>query len=998
MSNAFVKVVEGIAAQIGDVFHTSMPSYCDVETADTDHSLVTKKGTLVSGIRVDGLKFAVGPAEFEQTVDALTRALQSYLMNPGYTIDIFASADADSVGKTLEALSDGARKSCSRLGMDLEDLIKSNERALKEHTASETIFLAIWTRESVLTKREMQEHSKNIKEATQKAPNAGPGAQDLFSTCSSLRERHEATVKSIYEDLRNSGVMCALLTAHEMLRVSRMNIDPEFTHEDWTPHLAGDPMPLTRGAAPLRNAEAQSLDLGDLQYPPVPWQLFPRDAYRVNSKYVVIGDKAYAPVFVELPPREIMPFSTLFEKLRTANVPWRTLFRLDGGGLKFMGTRNTVASFLSFTSSYNKRIHEAYKQLQAVEFKGITNVKVRIAFCTWAPADDLELLGRRASRLAQTISAWGQAEVRDISGDPMLGFMSTVPFVSEQHSGAFAVAPLAHIARMLPVMRPASPWTYGSIIYRTLDGKIMPFQPGSSLQSTWNYIIFGMPGTGKSVQLCNLILSSILMPGVSRLPRVGIVDIGPSSTYLISMLRDSLPENQKSLVGAWRMRMDAEYAINPFDTPLGNRTPTPEHKAFLANILSQIATPAESDAPYERLTELVSKVIDDVYGQYHDDAPRSTPKKYNVGDQPLIDSLLTDLGFIRERDCSWWHVVDFLFSKGKTREAVLAQRFAVPSLQDCVALSGSAYDMYGTIKVQSGETLTQAFSSLVSSAIRDFPNLASRTEFDIGSVRIAALNLEEVATSGSRTAEKQTAVMYLLASYALTKDFRINDEVVRGMDMPPMYLDYHKKLVFETREDFKWSVYDEFHKTAKSLAVQNAVLIDQREGRKYNIGVILSSQGAKDFPESMREFTTATFITDAGSDDNSKSLQKYFGFNDTARQLLIQNVNGPKSSGSPLLAIIRTKEGTFTQLLISTLGIETLWALTTTSEDVLVREEVCKVLGGSEGRRALAALYPKMAKSEEEALRKAGVENPKAVIVKNVIDNWRAIKARAAMA
>lgn len=998
MSNSFTKVVEGVAAQIGQIFHTSMPSYCEIETADTDHSLVTQKGTLVSGIKVDGVKFAVGPEEFEATVDAITRALQSYLMNSAYTIDIFASADADSVGKKLEALSDGARQSCERLGMDLGDLVKSNERALKLHTASESIYFAIWTREGALTKREMKDHAKSIKEATAKAPAAGPGAQSLFSTCASLRERHEATVKSIFEDLRNAGVMCTLLTAHEMLRVSRMQIDPQFTHDDWTPSLAGDPLPLSRGPATLRNAGAASLDLSDIQYPPVDWQLFPRDAYRINSKYVVIGDRAYAPVFVELPPREIMPFSSLFEKLRTASVPWRTLFRLDGGGLRYMGTRNAVASLLSFTSSFNQRIHESYKQLQEIEFKGITNVKLRIAFCTWAPADDLELLGRRASRLAQTISAWGQAEVRDISGDPMQGFMSTVPFVSEQHCGTFAVAPLAHVARMLPLMRPASPWNDGSILYRTLDGKLMPFQPGSSLQSTWNYIIFGSPGTGKSVQLANLIFSSVLMPGVSRLPRVGIVDIGPSSTYLVNMLKDSLPDDQKSLVGAWRMRMSPEYAINPFDTPLGNRTPTPEHKSFLANILSQIATPAEADAPYERLTELVSKVIDDVYATYHDNYTRSTPKKYNLGDQPRIDELLVDLGFIRERECTWWQVVDFLYSKGRIRDAILAQRLAVPTLQDCVALSSSSHDMYDKIKVKSGESLAQAFGSLVSSAIRDFPNLSARTEFDIGSVRIAALNLEEVATSGSRTAEKQTAVMYLLASYALTKDFRINGEVVRGMDMPKMYLEYHQKVAFETREDFKWSVYDEFHKTSKSISVQNAVLVDQREGRKYNIGVILSSQGAEDFPESMREFTTGTFITDAGSDDNSKALQRYFGFNDTARKLLVENVNGPKSSGSPLLAIIRTKEGTFTQLLVSTLGIETLWALTTTSEDVLVREEVCKILGGAEGRRALAALYPKMAKSEEERLRKSGIADPKAVIIKNVVENWRAIKAKAATA
>lgn len=994
MTTGFMKVVEGVAAQIGQVFHTSMPAYCDIETADTDHSLVTAKGTLVSGIRIDGMKFAVGPDEFEMAVNALTRALQSYLANPAYTIDIFASSDAGGVGKELDQITDRIKASCSRMGVDLGDVVDSNSRALRKHATYESIYLALWTRESVLTQREIKDHIKSRSEAMSKAPNPGQGGQNLFSTCASMRERHEATIKSIFEDLKSAGVVCYQLTAHEMLRVARKEIDPEFTPDDWTPHLAGDKITAVRGPAMLRNQDAAALDLSDIQYPRVEWQLFPRDAFKLNSKYVVIGDRAYAPVFIEIPPREVTPFGALFDKLRSANVPWRTLFRIDGGGLSYMGTRNAVASLLSFTSSYNARIHEAHKALSAVEFQGITNVRVRFAFCTWAPANNIELLARRASRLAQTISSWGQCEVRDISGDPMLGFVSSVPFMSESHCGTFAVAPLAHIARMLPVMRPASPWKEGSLMYRTIDGKIMPFEPGSSLQDTWNYIIFGSPGKGKSVQLGTLILSSILRPGMSRLPRVSITDIGPSSQYLLQMIKDSLPDDQKHLVGYWRMRMSPEYAINPFDTFLGCRQPTPEHKSFLVNILSQIATPAESDEPYERLTELASKVIDDVYAQFHDRGSRSTPKKYNAGDQLQIDDLIGRLGLPVDRETTWWQIVDFLFSKGYKHEAMLAQRFAVPCLQDCVALSGPVHDMYGKIKVKSGETLVEAFSSLVSSAIRDFPNLAARTEFDIGSVRIAALNLEEVATSGSRTAQKQTAVMYLLASYAMTKDYRIKGEVVNGMDMPAMYKDHHMKVVFETAEDFKWTVYDEFHKTSSSPSVQNSVIIDMREGRKYNIGVILSSQAAHDFTPTMRELATGTFICDAGSDDNTRSLQEYFGFNETARRLLIDHVNGPKSSGAPLLAVLRTKEATFTQLLVSTLGTEALWALSTTSEDALVREEVCKVLGGAEGRKALSVVYPNQVKKEEERLRRAGESNPKAVIIKNVIDTWRELKLK----
>lgn len=994
METVFTKFIEGFAAQIGQYFKTSMPSLCDIETADTDTTLVTSRGTLVSGLRIDGMKFAIGPEEYEATVDAFTRALQSYLMNPAYTVDIFASNDRDAVVERLERLSSGARSSCQRMGLDLDDLITSNETALARYTSHETIYLALWTRESVLTPREMKDAQKDRAAAIKKLPAMGASSQNYFASSAFLRERHEATMRSIYEDLRTAGVACSQLTAHEMLHVARMNIDPAFTHADWKPVLAGDPLPVASGPGVLRKKEALELDFEDIQQPPVAWQMFPRDGERINNKFFKVGDVAYAPVFIDLPPREIAPFSVLFDKLNAAQVPWRTLFRIDGGGMRYMGTREAIAGLLSFSSSFNKRISESMRAMHAVEFEGKTCVRVRFAFCTWAPADQIDELQRRASRLAQTVSSWGQCEVRDVSGDPAVGFASTVPFFTESHIANPAVAPLAHISRMLPIMRPSSPWDSGAVLYRTLDGKVIPFQPGSTMQTTWNYILFGRPGFGKSVQMMNLLLCSILRPGVQRLPKIGIVDIGPSSQYFVEMVRDALPERDRHLVGSFRMRMTADESINPFDTPLGNRRPTPEHKAFLTNILTQIATPAERNDPYARMTELSSKVIDDVYQRLSDESNRSTPKVFSLGAEPHVDSLLRELGFVPDRETTWWQVVDYLFSKGYIHEATLAQRYAVPIMDDCASLSASVEELYGNVKVESGETLPQAFTSLLSAAVRDFPNLSMPTKFDIGDVRIAALNLEEVAKGGSKASERQTAVMYLLASYVLTKDYRINERVVQNMHMPPMYLPHHLKFAADTYEDFKWTVYDEFHKTSKSVAVQESVIVDMREGRKYNIGVVLSSQGADDFPPTMREFATGTFIVDAGSDKNARALQEFFGFNDTARKLLVDYVKGPKSSGAPLLASLTTSDGNFTQLLVSTLGVETRWALSTTAEDVMVRAGVCRILGGAEGRRALAAVYPNLAKKEEERLRKDGHADPIRAMIENVCEKWPAIKDR----
>lgn len=990
-------LAETVAVSVGSIFKTSLPTYCDVETADSDKSLVTSNGTLIGGIRLDGLGFPMGPEEFESVVDAITRALQAFLAHGGHTLDVFASRDPAAVARKLAALSAASRKSCEAIGLNVSDVIESNERELRKYAAVEEIYLALWTREAVLSEREVKDGRKELAAAAAKMPKIGWAAQNPICTNAALRERHDATMRSVLEDLNTAGIACEQLTAHEMLRIARKEIDPDFTPDDWRPHLVGDAMPLVQTPAILRgNQSRRELDSADLQYPPVSWQVFPRDAQRLNAKYAQVGDRAYAPVFVEIAPREIMPFAALFEKLANAKLPWRCLIRIDGGGMKYAGVKQAVAELLSIGSSHNRRVAQSFIDMKAVKFDGNTDVRFRMSFCTWAPAGNEGLLRQRASRLAQNIAAWGQCEVREVSGDSVAGMISTVPFLSETCIGNASVAPLAHISRLLPIMRPMSPWKQGSMIFRTMDGRLMPFQPGSSRQTTWNYIFFGRPGFGKSAQMLNLILSSCMEPGLNKLPRVGIVDIGPSSDYFVSTIRDSLLPQFKHLAAGFKLSMTVEQAINPFDTPLGCRFPTAEHKAFIVSILSQIATPAEAEKPYPRISELTSKVVDDVYAQYADTGSRANPKRYAPGVEPRVDQLLESHGFTWNRDTAWWHVVDFLFAKGHTHEATMAQRYAVPLVPDCVALSKQSVDMYQKIKVESGETLTEAFSSLISSATRDFPNLSAPTKFDIGEVRVAAINLEEVAKGGSAAAIRQTAVMYMLAGYALTKDYRLDQPTVESMQMPAQYLDYHMDRMREIQSAMKWIAWDEFHRTSKSIAVQDAVTIDQREGRKFKIGVILSSQGAGDFPETMREFATGVFVMDAGTEKNARALQAYFGFNDTTRQLMSQYATGPTSAGAPLLASITTKKGTFTQLLVSTLGPTTRWALSTTSEDVLVRRAVCARLGPIKGRAALTATYPDGAQAAVERLQQAGEPKALDIVANDAVVRWEQARLTAA--
>ena len=126
--------------------------------------------------------------------------------------------------------------------------------------------------------------------------------------------------------------------------------------------------------------------------------------------------------------------------------------------------------------------------------------------------------------------------------------MSSTPGLHNESTAPTAHPPIADALMLAPLGRPASPWKEGSVVLRSLDGKLSPYQPGSAQQNTWIDLVFSGPGGGKSVLMNAFNLACVLSPqmGVnSQLPLISIIDIGFSSKGLIDMLRDALPEDRR---------------------------------------------------------------------------------------------------------------------------------------------------------------------------------------------------------------------------------------------------------------------------------------------------------------------------------------------------------------------------------------------------------------------------------------------------------------------
>ena len=342
---------------------------------------------------------------------------------------------------------------------------------------------------------------------------------------------------------------------------------------------------------------------------------------------------------------------------------------------------------------------------------------------TWASEDESALLRRRASELVKAIEGWGSMDVSEVCGDPFAGFVSSMLATTTRSVAVPSVAPLADVITMLPITRPASSWRSGSLLFRTPDGKVWPFEPGSSQQTTWIDLVYARPGSGKSVLSNAINLALCLSAGITRLPRIAIIDIGPSSSGLISLLREALPASKRHLVAYHRLRMTPEYSINPFDTQLGCRFPTANERSFLVNFLTLLTTPLGATKPYDGMPDLAGMVVDELYKSLADD---NNPTAYAAGVEELIDSMLEEIGFIRDSKSTWWEVTDSLFSAGFIHEAMLAQRYAMPLLADAVSIcrNVSIEDLYAKIIAPTGESLINSFSRMISGAVREYSILS----------------------------------------------------------------------------------------------------------------------------------------------------------------------------------------------------------------------------------------------------------------------------------
>lgn len=964
---------EGVIVSILSMFKHDISDYCDIETVDGNSALVFQDGSYASILKFNGSRSIIGRDQYERMLMSLTRGLAPFMSTRGHMMQFYYKKDLDA-SESLNRIADLQKATAGRLAMQINDLIDENVERMGLYVYDEECYIVLWSRPALLDPIEAKIAQEQINDLRKEAeyPSA-KGAQNLLRPISFLRDRHFAFVGKVADEMRSGELGCSVRTLdlQEALCAVRRSVLPDVTSHNWEPDLAPTGFTLR-----WKNNDDWN-DASELLPASLPQQIMAAGATIGSKKeknsldptMVRVGSRLFAPIMVDRPPNSMTYFNSLFNALNRVettqngvirSLPYSVSFFIEGDGLSGAAMQSILSSLLSFTSAINKNIKLAREGMSEYARDNLPTCKIGMSAMTWAEASEagLKELALRKSKLWRTIESWSGAKVADQTGNPMLSFQTNALALSPKRICNNVPAPLYDALSLMPLSRPASPFDNGSIFFRSKDGKLLTYERFSSEQTTWITLISGKPGSGKSVLMNNNNLEACLLPGMTQLPYMCTLDIGISSRGPVDLIRDALPEQHKHLAVYKRLQNTANDCINPFDTSLGMRHPLPKDREFLRNFITLMTTPPERRGlAYEGMSAFVGRVIDLAYRMRSDGYEGAQPETYKPGHDEVIDRAVGALGFHIREATTYWQLVDGFFQCGYIYEAELAQRYAVPTLDNLVqvARSEAIVEDYGTAMTNSGRSLIDTFCTGVREAISEYPIFSGQTRFDLGPARVVALDLTDVAPTGSDAAVKQTALMYMIGRQAFMKKIAFSME-----DMPlipELFRGYYEEMIKNLIDAQKIYCMDEYHKTGNNPSLVNQVMTDGREARKWNLEIILASQLMEDFGE-LTKIATTKFILDAGNEQTRDWLRTNIGLSETEESALVANVKGPGQDGATFLAQISTKSASFSQLFTMTIGPMRLWALSTTAEDRKMRNILYESFSPPIARAILAEQFP----------------------------------------
>lgn len=940
--------------------------FCDLHGFDPDKPYFTAHDqSNCSIIKIHGCASIYSESEVQLGLAKAAQQLAALLRSPHHSLTITfersrnTSEDIAGYRSEMEALSNAKRLNGTVI---IDEIIG----VLEERLVYEEVLIACWTGVGAGFPEEVAKERGAARASWGqiKAPNA----MDPLITLEALESPHLSFVNSVLDALATAKISADLLgpTADgkrlDLAAVRRSVLFHE-TSKDWTPQTTFD-----RSMPELKDYRTR--DLSILFTPPLAQQLMTSNAKASNDmRSIEFGGRTYATVMASVFPREMAVFRLLSSKLERLDgrgdedMPWRFALHLTGGvkiGL-VADIFTTLISFLGPSNNSKRLANDRIRQLQAKDHE--TFVGARMMALTWIePHENREMLSTRRSRLVRALESWNSPTIVEASTNPMRSLTETAAGMTRTvTSGKMAVAPITELAMSLPFHRTAPIYSKGQSIMISPEGKPIRIEAHSPQQNFWLTLVSAPSGSGKSVWLNRTNVEFTMFTGGNKLPFVGVVDIGPSSSGFIELIKNMAPDDMRHQMLYVQLQNDKAHAncfVNPFDLSLGNRKPIARERAYVENFVAEVI--ADEDGKVNR--DLVAALVKKAYEDMSDLDISSSAKRWQEGQNSEIDALCRSLAIPLRDTTRWWSVVDALAAKGRMREAIMAQRYAAPLLEDLSRII--AMEEY---RKDFGETLTKAVGLRIQGAIEQFPIFSRPTALDIGEARIVSIDLNDVilrGAGGSKRGEaRQNSLMYMIASNLFLRQISGNEKEVDAMlfpeEMRRTYREYWIKRFQDIAETPKRFAMDEFHNTGSTPSMVALVEVLAREGRKWGLEIILASQKIEDFAN-FTELTSTTILMDATDHESRNRLQSIFGFSDAVKTQISDHLHGPRPNlGAGFVMGAKLKTDLHWLRVYNHLAPTMLWALDTTKENRLLRNAVVRKLGLERALRLLVARFPR---------------------------------------
>lgn len=1023
------KKINSIILNVLSAAKMNTNDYCDIETIDDNTTIVFKNRSMMTLIRYDGLLSTIDEDVFHDMVESMAAEIRGLMRSNGYKIGCVFRKDLDAQSslRDVEAIQ---KQVTAGINLNFDDLIEENIDIYRDSVYDEEVYFALITQPSALDKIEID---TGIEQRAALNTPALPTSQDIMAPLEALRAKHTSFVEKFMSTLSNEEyfVQAEVVNVLTGLAFIRHQVLPDLSSMSWLPSVAlgsdvADKMGIPNYYTPI--CWPTNDDPDDLSYlfpPALPKQIMSKSIHVLGTNEgvpphtVATGGRLFSSVVMNIPPSQPVVFNALFNAFNQSSsvdnrgnyrtMPWSIAYMISGDGMASTTLKMLLKDILATVPpSTNDNMRAAYNQLNYLRREEEAIVGLQISAMTWAEdtPQGRRKLSNRKTRLSHIMESWGNMNVIDNLGDPILAFQSNILGLSDKHFGPKGAAPLPRALELLPLTRPASPFKKGTVLFKTLDGKLMLHEKFSGEMATWVSCMVGTPGSGKSVYMNNMLTETCMMPGIERLPFITIIDKGISSTGFINLIRDALPNNQKHLAVSKKLRKTEPYSINFLDIKVGLRYPLEFEKNQMVAFLTALLTPAETTDPYTGTQAFVSFLIDQVFRLVQENAADGDPKMYAYGYNAELDryidkyeiidfktttirrpdgSLDTEVDRDDYKQISAFELTRQLHVKGEEypassdgrielwRARDLAHRIAMPVLPDIVKVlrSQTTKNIY-TNKISTGETMVDFALRTIKEVTSIYPCFSNTTRFDVDSARIVALDLQEVLDKNNRW---QSSLFLQVARMVGVKKISLSEEDLLGEQIPPMFQSYYAQQLRNLESDRKVLAIDEMHNAKGDKSLMKLLETDAREGRKWGLELMFASQNLTDFDFGEGEdrvkllaYVTQLCVCSSPRAGDLKSFKDYF----TQAPAVEREMKriGLTKEGLTYLSYIKAKNNDFCSLITSTVGPKRLWSLTTDQDDRLIRNMMMKIAGNRQlAIAALAYYFPGGARSRIQEIR-----------------------------